>query len=206
MHPSPTLRRPKGVHLRRLANGAERQPEIYVYLHVYMVLWYSPGMGNKTIYVRDESLWRRARKLAGKDGLSAFIQRALEEYVAEKEAEAQGFDEYRIVPSSPDVNFAQPISFTGRTVATKHFLNDPAHEEYGGGAFHEIAVAVYLTRGGKLVLYAWDSGPMQYLRIYQSLDELLKDEKVSALSPIHRSDLLESISQGVGQDWSVRIE
>src|SRR5258708_1005394 len=52
---------------------------------------------NKTIYVRDEdtAIWDRAKELAG-DKLAPVIMEGLKKYVAEREAQAKGFERIQI--------------------------------------------------------------------------------------------------------------
>src|ERR671912_440275 len=42
-------------------------------------------MANKTIYVKDDELWERAKQLVGKDGLSALLSEMLQNYVKRKD-------------------------------------------------------------------------------------------------------------------------
>lgn len=44
-------------------------------------------MPNKTIYVKNEQLWEKAKKFAGETGLSALIAETLREYVERKDRE-----------------------------------------------------------------------------------------------------------------------
>lgn len=51
----------------------------------------NPPMGNRTIYMKDQVLWDRAKELAEKEGgLSGVIAEALAKFVEQKEAELRG--------------------------------------------------------------------------------------------------------------------
>lgn len=144
-------------------------------------------MGNKTIYVKDEALWDRAKALAGKDGLSSLIAKALADYVASRE---QGFERYRF-----SVLGDQRIAFDGKQVAA-----------YPGDR-NVPAFRVFMTRAGKLVVLE-DSGPPNgHYGVYDSVAELRDDELVyQILESTDRAAFLDDLGKRVGQDDTRWIE
>jgi hypothetical protein len=103
---------------------------------------------NKTIYVKDEHLWAKAKKLAEKEGegLSGVISAALTAYVAERQAAASGDAVHRILVLGHGNEDVQRIAFAGQEIAKKTFGDPP------------VCVTVYETVGGNFVVTAaWDS-------------------------------------------------
>src|SRR5204862_4702958 len=81
------------------------------------------SMATRTIYVRDEKLWNRARKLADVDGLSAVIHDLLTEWVRRKEAETdtKQMAEVELAVGGEAYNaehddVAERTAFTGRLI------------------------------------------------------------------------------------------
>lgn len=155
-------------------------------------------MGNKTIYVKDEALWERAKQLAGKEGLSALIGEALADFVERKEQENRGFTLHGIfVDEGPSGQF---IRFYGRSLDSTLI---------GRGPDEPDAVAeVFQTKGAKLVLFLRDADSNQAYehRTYDSLEELAEDKVFSHIPPDAREEFLESMAQSMGQNWSVWID
>jgi hypothetical protein len=117
-------------------------------------------MGNKTIYVKDEALWERAKELAGKEGFSAVIAKALAEFVQRTEDENRRFTEHSLTIGN------EVVRFRGRSLASTVIGIPP------GGAGE---MEVYVTKGGKLVLVARnESGEDVAHEVWDTLPELAK--------------------------------
>ena len=142
----------------------------------------------RNIYVRaeDADVWDRAEQLAG-ESLSQLVADRLRRYVAEREAEAEGFD--RIVleavvegnaPPGPWERELRKIAFLGRWL-----VGEPVERGQPRPDLDERAVSdgdmhmygVVLTRGGKIAVLELDKaegtqfGDSPHLKLYNSLDE-----------------------------------
>ena len=53
-----------------------------------------PRKGNRTIYLANDELWERAKNLAGKEGLSSVIAKALADFVAQRDADQSSFQKF----------------------------------------------------------------------------------------------------------------
>jgi hypothetical protein len=109
---------------------------------------------NKTLYLRDGDgpIWERARELAG-DKLSPVVVGALKRFVAEKEAQALGFE--RIVVTYRDAeefNTPKAKAFYGRWI---YSLKDPMPFSDEMGAF-TTNYSVAVTPKGNVVVYRVD--------------------------------------------------
>ena len=158
-------------------------------------------MGNKTIYVKDEALWKRARDIAGKAGLSAFIEEAVEEFVERKELENRGFSPQRIYVQGDAFPEGQLVRFNGRRLGDTLLGGEPEQP-------YEIA-EVFQTKGGKLVLVLRnaDTNEAYEYRTYDSLEELRAEQDIfSAIPPGTREEFLESLADALGQKWSKWID
>ncbi len=103
-------------------------------------------MPNKTIYVKDEALWARAKKLAGEsgEGLSGAIANALVTFVAAREAAMAKEPVHRIL-IVPEKDAPEWVGFAGRQIGEEVF---PLGQD---GADILVATA-YRTVGGNFVL------------------------------------------------------
>jgi len=106
-------------------------------------------MPNRTVYVKDEELWARAKGLAGKGGLSEVIEGLLKTYVADRNAEGKGFTRHSIEVyhgdgELPTTESIERVSFYGRPLASESF------PRLGGG---EVDLDLYQTQSGKFVLF-----------------------------------------------------
>ncbi len=108
-------------------------------------------MATKTIYVRDDKLWNRARKLAADEGVSGVIHDLLADWVRRKEAEMEteqmtGVELY-VGGSSHEAehegDVAERIAFTGRLVA----------DSSGWSVGQLPRLQVYQNDRGKLIVY-----------------------------------------------------
>ena len=164
-------------------------------------------MGNKTIYVKDEALWDRAKELAGKDGFSALISKALEDFVERRNVANLDFSDHSILidPSlaelAPDESFAKLIRFKGRSLATTFTGPDP--DQADGDA------EVYQTRAGRLILVLRQAptGEAYDRRIYESFDQLAADQEALREVPLReRHEFLDRVAQAMGQHWAEWID
>ncbi len=106
---------------------------------------------NKTIYVKDEDVatWDRAKELAG-DKLAPIIASALKRYVAEKEAEARGYDRIEVSYSDELSNgLPRRKAFFGRWVFPP---DEPERSPFHDG---EACCAVAITAKGAVVTLSW---------------------------------------------------
>lgn len=183
-------------------------------------------MPTRTIYVKDEKLWKEAKKLAGDEGLSNVIGNALADFVRRKRAEADGFERFRI-----PVAFEQPsqlrdddeepratdrIEFEGKRLLSETYELDRAVDEWSKVRISEtpeqlaVPVEVFRTRGGKLVLTAntaeTSSKAVTYWKDHDRLASLSQDPIVQALRPADRAELLDKVSATVGDDWARWID
>lgn len=175
-------------------------------------------MGNKTIYVKDDATWERAKKLAGKEGLSSVIGEALARYVAEKEEQADGYEKHTIrLADSPDV-----YAFVGKHLV-KFYVSEGLSK-----------LDCYLTKGRKIVVVTYslrqisDVGPeLCPIRVasYTSLKQLADDIDFTKLVPGYvgepepelekefreevrenRDKFFEALVAALGTDWAVWID
>lgn len=109
--------------------------------------------GTKTIYVRDEDLWDRAKALAGEDGLSGAISHLLSEWVEKQEAaRRQNMGELSEVElwvggkgheDEHAREYSHHVAFAGRQIA----------ESDGLTVEQSPRIRVYQTKTGKLIVY-----------------------------------------------------
>jgi hypothetical protein len=174
-------------------------------------------MPNKTIYVRDENLWERAKKLAGAEGLSGLVGEALAEHVKRREQQRAAFQrgqaEMREV--TLDVGGEDHRELHGEEVDHKI--------AFVGRLLHDTDIealprcAVYQTKSGKLLLYTtWDVGDRDEMgatyELFDSFEELaqssaarnnfnlLQEFQVDRYAP------LAEIARKLGKDLVIRIE
>lgn len=139
-------------------------------------------MGNKTIYVKDDELWNRAKALAGKDGLSGVIGQAIADYVVRREAAEAGFSRIRFEFEFPDdPERLEVVEFDGTRVGRLAV-------DSGNGA-----VEVYVTRAGTLVcVYEYEHEVGGY-ETYQSIAKLAEDEYLNRADEADVSGLLQAL-------------
>jgi len=110
-------------------------------------------MGNKTLYVKDEALWNRARELAGDEGLSGIVSDLLRDWVQRKETQrlAPGSEEMQEIRlwvggtehEDPQNLGSHYIALTGRLIADSE-----------GYSLDQVPrVKVYETKARQLVVY-----------------------------------------------------
>jgi hypothetical protein len=128
-------------------------------------------MANKTIYVRDESLWEKAKKFAGDAGISRLIAEALQEYVQRKERETamrageMTKVELRVGGPLHQDEPAHRIGFIGRLLYDTDVEADPR-------------CMVFETQSKQLILYKTNSHPYREdgatYRVFSSYEELAR--------------------------------
>ena len=192
-------------------------------------------MPNKTIYVKDEHLWDRARKLAGKDGLSGVIQEALAKFVEKKQRQSEGFHRYRFDTTYQHYELhsgpSEAIAFEGREVASKVL---PVRVQQSGytsekfdrsfnvyytpvgtllvtvnpGETFDRHFTVYRTRAGKLLLTVTPeySDRIEHYGVYEGIRALTNDPELAAANDVARAALLNEISEELGEDWAIWID
>ena len=153
-------------------------------------------MPAKTLYVKDEQLWEKAKRLAGHQGFSGVIMRLLAKWVADKEKQEAmksgkefsaielwvGGDEHQMWHPKDPLGGDHKIAFTGR------LLHSSEHEVVLG-VYPQVDV--YQMGGGQLVVYrTWrppfliDSGLSPgydggaTYKIFSDIEELLQNSEV----------------------------
>jgi hypothetical protein len=164
-------------------------------------------MPNMSVYIKDGALLKSAKELAGEDGFSALIAKALADFVERRRDESRGLTDYSILvdPSlaglAPDESYAKLIRFKGRSLASALM---------GRGPYEEDADAeVYQTRAGRLILVLRDrdSGEAYDYEVYESLDQLAADQNALAgVPPTQRHEFIDRVAEAMGQQWAVWID
>ena len=159
-------------------------------------------MPRVTLYVReaDEELWERAKALAGDaESLSAMVTEALREYVTRKEramaareATTAAMQEIEL-----EVNVESGGMLTARThkVRFTGALLAESGVDYGGFDYH----AIYVTRGGRFVLYTRGEDGRLY-RVYDTLDRLARANRHLP------KELLARAAEALGEEYVVEID
>lgn len=128
-------------------------------------------MANKTIYVKDELLWEKAKKFAGDAAISGLIAEALREYVKRKEGEAalrageMTKVELRVGGPLHQDKPAHRIGFIGRLLYDTDVEADPR-------------CMVFETQSRRLLLYKTNSHPYHEdgatYEVFSTYEELAK--------------------------------
>lgn len=158
------------------------------------------SMPKKTIYIRlgDIELWEKAEKLAG-ESLSALLIEALRQYVEKRERELKAREERQtemenvtleITPVDGATGFvlsnrAYKVQFTGTLLGSTSGI--PRYD-------------VYLTKGGKLIVYYTATD----IAGYEEFDTLedLANEYADKLG----DDIMTEIADALGEEYVVKIE
>jgi hypothetical protein len=136
---------------------------------------------NKTLYLRDDEapIWDRARELSG-DKLSPVVVNALKRFVAEKEAQAKGYE--RIVVEYNDAldhRLPKVKAFYGRWIINREKPYELRDEDGREGDFYSVAE----TAKGNLVVYkhteSEEASWGHKLLIYGSFQEAAADREVN---------------------------
>lgn len=171
-------------------------------------------------------MWERAKKIAGKDGLSSVISEAIRQYVLRKERELNGVKHWRFevgwgesgpkMAALDSIDMEQPtlregttgrIEFEGRMLVQGSLpvpMNDLTQ-----GQEEEVDVnfATFRTLGGKLILLAGvrDNIALHYA-VYTTMNQLKEDPQLLCVEPADRAPFLDALAKEVGEDWAIRIE
>lgn len=169
-------------------------------------------MPTKTIYVADEKLWREARKLAGKQGLSGVIAAALKRYVEEKKLEIEGVEEWRFAAG---LRGGDRIAFKGKLIASRRSMTEMAEpvwpqEVFDGNDAVPIQIEVFRTIKGTFVVVAElvtddDTVPVYWAK-HQSMHSLKEDQAIRTMDARDRAELLDDISVAGSDDWATWID
>src|SRR5262245_21026746 len=133
-------------------------------------------MGKKTIYVKNEELWERAKSIAGVDGLSRLVEEALEHVVTQKQLEHEGLQRIYL-PIVPIDQIEEPVGVD----AIKESLGFDGKCLEGDGYG---VLSVYLTKAGKLIVadkHPHEPGAITGYRVHDQWAELRNDEAIRAL-------------------------
>ena len=145
-------------------------------------------MPNKTIYVRDDKLWEKAKKLATKEGegLSGVISNALTRFVAEAQEKGQSDSTIRllIIPPAQEGD-PQKIAFVGHEIGSTQF--PPQDPQYFGG---DAVATVYKSVGGKFILTVRmvNESHLFYYSVNDDLDGMAVDPMMMNFYPDVVSD------------------
>jgi hypothetical protein len=138
---------------------------------------------NKTVYLRDEEvpLWERARELSG-DKLSPVIVAALKRFVAEREAEAKGYQRIEVsFNDSDDHDLPKIKAFYGRWIFDREKPLKEWHRGTGKYDLYSVAEAAK----GSIVVYKENHGAggnvtgMEFL-VYPSFEKAAADGSVNS--------------------------
>lgn len=142
------------------------------------------SVGKKTIYVKNEELWERAKSIAGVDGLSRLVEEALERMVTVKQLEQMGLKRFdlRVEPIhdfAPDVR--ETLAFYGECLVDGDWPS----------------ISVYRTKGGKFIVTDnIPDGSISEYRKYETLYELKEEiDELDQKDPSSR--LWERISEAM---------
>lgn len=154
-------------------------------------------MGNKTIYVKDEALWERAKQLVGKEGLSGLIAEALAEFVQRKEAESRGFSLQEISLKHDDGE--ETVKFVGKEILAQIPLPCDDH--------HPRSLAdLFQTRAGKMLVVLKEDGsyePFAY-HTYDTPEELVTSGVLKSIP--NRVEFQQAIGEALGHKWGTWID
>jgi hypothetical protein len=164
----------------------------------------------RTIYVKDEDagLFEEAEAL-GEDSISAVLAEALRKWLADRKADAQGWQIHEIIPAkrvvdgtTPD-EFGRPVKFRGRLLATvtRGSLRD-------GGS--RTTWRAYVTQAGKIVVHrdhetVWQGACNEdSVSIYETLPDV---EKATGEFPGDvPEELVVEVAKALGEDPALWVD
>ena len=121
-------------------------------------------MGNTSIYIRNKALLKRARRLAGDDGFSEMMEKALTDFVERKLGENRGFtDQTFFVASNTSRN--RMVRFRGRLLASSVYGTGDPEEDAEAQLFQTAAGNLVFVMDNQASDEAYDYG------VYATLDE-----------------------------------
>jgi hypothetical protein len=139
--------------------------------------------------VKNAELWETAKSVAGKAGLSSFVEEALERLITAKRQEPTGAERFdRPVRSMDDTDqagrtkFQERLGFDGKCLA-----------DWG-------VLSVYLTNGGTFIVtdnLLDGEGSLYSYRTYGQLAELRNDRTIDALDKDEQSRLWDRICEAL---------
>jgi hypothetical protein len=175
-------------------------------------------VATQTLYVRDEKLWARAKKLAGDEGLSGVIHTMLRAWVKQKEAEMQSLKrteemtEYAISVGPEAHEIPARLVFTGRLLA----------DSRGFSVGQLPRIQVFEMKDRRLVVYrSWHDTPAESqgatYKVFRDYEELART--VDALDTMwidgnfqrdqqanHSPELKEQIAAALGKELIIRLD
>ena len=150
---------------------------------MYTYISWEAAVGNKTIYVKNEELWETARSVAGKDGMSAFIEEALQRLVTVKRLEQKGLQPFSLL--------VEPIHESHRVPGVTERLGFEGKRLVDWGPFQ-----VYLTKGGTFIVADFNFDEEMSIcdyRTYDQLAELREDEAIARVDADQQDILWDQI-------------
>jgi hypothetical protein len=132
-------------------------------------------VATKTIYIKDEALWDKAKRVAAQEqeGVSAVIANALARYVSEVEGRRMGQETFRILVRPNSLADSVLLGFTGTTLFS----------ETRKGSETAFQATLYRTSGRRYILTvaAPEAEAPHYYSSNESLDDLVPDSEADEL-------------------------
>lgn len=173
-----------------------------------------PRKRNRTIYIANDELWNRAKTLAGAEGLSAVIARALADFVAARTNPDETFEKFRfeILGLHDSAGPTEVIGFEGKELLSGSF--DLEESPLGDSAWGDKAfIKVYRTRLGKFVVLAAPAPDLpeseSAYALYEghkSVTEVMRGGIVSCMFPPARHEFLKKLTANLGKDGVTWID
>lgn len=166
-------------------------------------------MGNKTIYIANEDLWKQAKTLSGKDGLSSVIAKALQEFVTERNSADQGYEKLHFeVLGNPDLSGpTEVIGFEGKVLYENTFklvANPFVQSDSAKGL--EAWIAIYRTKSGTFVVLAGptlneptSASSCDRWESHRSVADVMSGGIIASMYPPDRSELLREFTANLGK-------
>lgn len=167
-----------------------------------------PRRGNRTIYVADDSLWEKAKTLAGREGLSSVIAKALADFVAQRTADQAACQKLHFEIFGDDEDSPiEVIGFEGRQLLSGTY--DLAVSPFEADGRLEAVIEIYRTKLGTFVLLATpatderESRSRSAFDLYErhnSVRDLMSGHIVGCFAAVNRHELLTELTKGLGKD------
>lgn len=170
-----------------------------------------PRKGNRTIYLANDELWEKAKALAGREGLSAVIARALADFVATRTKANEEFEKFHFEivgipePGEPG-GPTEVIGFEGKKlVSTSSDLECNPFDE--SDSHVETVIQIYRTRLGTFVVLATPAtdapeseSAFAIYETHRSVTEVMGGHIVGCMFPPDRHELLKELTVKLGKD------
>lgn len=155
-------------------------------------------MPNKTIYVKDESLWERAKAVAGADGLSAFIADAITDAIERKQSERGGFPLTTIPVVDGTVLY--DLRFYGKSITSTLIGRGPDNAN--------AVIEAFKTKGGRLVIVVREEASERAVdhRVYDRFEEFVEGDIFMQIPSEDRARFQEEIADAFEQNISIWID